>query len=244
MNTDAAAARTLAKDVAAGLPDGDYDVILCPPAVYLTAVGRVAADSRIELGGQNCYSTTSGAYTGEISPDMLKDIGAEYCIIGHSERRHTIAHGEDDWLINQKIHASLAAKLRPIFCIGETLEQREAGKTNDVLSFQVAAGLSSITLDEVAQVVIAYEPVWAIGTGKVATPEQAQDAHKHIRNVLRERFPNQAEQTAILYGGSVKPGNAAGLMEQPDIDGGLIGGASLKADDFIAIINATLAVKQ
>jgi triosephosphate isomerase len=190
--------------------------------------------SAIRLAAQNCYPETSGAFTGEVSPCLLKDAGCSYVIVGHSERRQLF--GESDEFINRKVHAILQEGLGCIFCIGETLEEREGEQFFDVLRRQVRLGLKGVTPEMMSHLVVAYEPVWAIGTGKTASDEQAQEAHAFVRALLREQFrPDIAESTRILYGGSVKPNNIDGLMAQPDVDGALVGGASLKAEDFARI---------
>jgi triosephosphate isomerase len=242
MNLDRKAAEALAAAVRDGWTDPRVELALCPPFVYLPAVAAAIAGSPIAVGGQNLYEEPSGAFTGEISGPMLADVGARYVILGHSERRHTIGHHEDDWMINRKVHAARKAGLTPILCVGETLAQRQAGQTEAVLTFQLTAGISGYALNGPADLVIAYEPVWAIGTGQVASTDQAQSAHQHLRATLRTLAgPAAADQVRILYGGSVKPDNAAALFAQPDVDGGLIGGASLKAADFLAIARAALA---
>jgi triosephosphate isomerase len=213
----------------------DALVIIAPPYTHLSKVKELI--EQVKLSAQNCASEASGAYTGEISPDMLVSTGVEYVIIGHSERRSY--YQEDNELLNKKAKLALASGLKPIFCCGELLEEREAGKLFDVIREQLTVGLKDLTAEQMAQVVIAYEPVWAIGTGVVASPEQAQEMHKFIRDLLAELFNDQvAEEMTILYGGSCKPSNAAELFSNPDVDGGLIGGASLKAADFLAIVNA------
>jgi triosephosphate isomerase len=213
----------------------DREVVVAPPFTALAAVAKTLEGSGIALSGQNTCWENEGAYTGEISPIMLKDVGCRYVIIGHSERRHIF--GERDETIARKIRAALDAGLQPIFCIGETLEERENGETLAVLRRQVREGLKLIQGADMNRVVIAYEPVWAIGTGKTATNEQAQEAHSFIRTLLEELFEkNIASDLRILYGGSVKVGNVDGLMAQPDIDGVLVGGASLEADSFLRII--------
>lgn len=215
--------------------DSDVIAIVAPPHTHLTKVAEVI-DS-VKLSAQNCASEEAGAYTGEVSPDMLLSVGAEYVILGHSERRSYYA--EDDLLLNKKCKLALAKGLKPIFCCGEVLEERESGKLYEVVRKQLSVGLKDVSAGDMASVVIAYEPVWAIGTGVVATPEQAQEMHKFIRELLAELYDAQiADDTTILYGGSCKPSNAAELFSNPDVDGGLIGGASLKAEDFVAIINA------
>lgn len=213
----------------------DAIVIIAPPYTHLSKVQEVI--SGVKLASQNCASEEKGAFTGEISPDMLKSTGVEYVIIGHSERRSYYC--EDNDLLNKKVKISLFKGLLPIFCCGELLEEREAGKLFDVIREQVTVGLQGLTKDDMKNVVIAYEPVWAIGTGVTASPDQAQEMHKFIRDLLLEIFDkNVAESTSILYGGSCKPSNAKELFANPDVDGGLIGGAALNADDFIQIVNA------
>ena len=242
MNLNAADCATLAKSLANGTTgtcNCPVDIAVCPPAVYLSTVRQALGDSRIDLGAQNVYWENKGAFTGQISPAMLIDIGCDYVILGHSETRHTIEPCEDDALINRKVKASLAASLKVILCVGETLAQRQAQETNAVLDTQLAGGLADVDADSSEKLVIAYEPVWAIGTGQTATTEQAQQAHAFIRTRLAELLSPQAAQSIrIQYGGSVKPDNAADLLSQPDVDGALIGGASLKADDFLQIIKA------
>jgi triosephosphate isomerase (TIM) len=221
------------------------DVAICPPSPYLLPMQRAIDGTSIRLGAQNMWYDAEGAFTGEASPPMLLDCGCTYVILGHSERRHTIGKGEDDALINRKVHAALTAGLTPILCIGETLEERDAGKTESVLTVQLKGGLAGVPADKAATVVVAYEPVWAIGTGRNATPQQAQEAHKHCRKVLAEMYNDATAQAVrIQYGGSVKPGNALELMSQPDVDGALVGGASLKASDFSEIIKATVQAKK
>jgi triosephosphate isomerase len=245
MNLTHAAARELIEGLRAKLPaDCPVEVGVAPPAVYLLPVANAIAYSDIQLLAQNVYHETSGAYTGEISPAMLIDVGVKYAIIGHSERRHTIGKGEDDAMLSRKLDAAFAAGLTPIFCIGETLEQREAGQCEQVLADQLRLGLEGLSAQQVDQMVIAYEPVWAIGTGKNATPEQAQEAHRFVRQVLGQTFSaDVAQAVRIQYGGSVKAANAETLMAQPDVDGALVGGASLKADEFAGIITATIKAK-
>ena len=213
----------------------DALVIIAPPYTHLSKVNELI-DS-VKLCAQNCASEASGAYTGEVSPDMLVSTGVEYVIIGHSERRSY--YNEDNELLNKKTKLALSSGLKPIFCCGELLEEREAGKLFDVIREQLSVGLKDLTAEQMSKVVIAYEPVWAIGTGVVASPEQAQEMHKFIRDLLAELFNDAvAEDMTILYGGSCKPSNAEELFSNPDVDGGLIGGASLKAEDFLAIVNA------
>jgi len=213
----------------------DALVIIAPPYTHLSKVNELI--DQVKLSAQNCASEASGAFTGEISPEMLLSTGAEYVIIGHSERRSY--YQEDNELLNKKTKLALASGLKPIFCCGELLKEREAGRLFDVIREQLAVGLQDLTPDQMEQVVIAYEPVWAIGTGVVASPDQAQEMHKFIRDLLIELFSEQvAEDMPLLYGGSCKPSNAAELFANPDVDGGLIGGAALKAEDFLAIVNA------
>ena len=213
------------------------DVLVCPAFVCLESAKRALQGTSIKLGAQNLHWKDSGAYTGEISADMLVSVGVEYVIIGHSERRQYFE--ETDERVNLKLKQALVKGLLPIVCIGETLEERESGKTFDVLTSQLKGGLAEISAQQMKGTVLAYEPVWAIGTGKVATKEQAQEAHAYIRDQLRKQFDRQtADAVVILYGGSVKPDNAREILGQPDVDGALIGGASLKSDDFVAIANA------
>ena len=215
----------------------DVEIVICPPFVGLGVAKRELEDSSIKLGAQNMHWSDSGAFTGEISPLMLKEL-CEYVIVGHSERRAMF--GETDDTVNKKVLAALAHGLKPIDCVGETLEENQSGITAEVVGRQVRQGLRSLTAAQAEQVVIAYEPVWAIGTGLAATPEGANAVHKDvIRPILRELFGEEVgEGMRILYGGSVNPGNASELFGQSDIDGGLIGGASLKADSFVALVNA------
>lgn len=217
--------------------DAFADILVCPPYVYLDAVNQVCMGSAIQIGSQDAYFEGNGAFTGEISVAMLKDVGCKFVILGHSERRHIM--GEQDDLINKKLHAILAAGLTPILCVGETLEERETGETLDVVQSQFSGSTAGLTDDRMQKTVVAYEPVWAIGTGKTATPEQAQEVHADLRKIISRGYNHgTADVVRILYGGSVKPGNAAELMTQPDIDGALVGGASLQADSFTEIIKA------
>lgn len=241
MNTDRAGALRLALDVADGVRDltGSVDVAVCPPFVYIDAVGRAlsAAGSAVALGAQDVYFEPDGAFTGEVSTAMLRDLACAQVLTGHSERRHVL--GESDELVARKSAATLGAGLHCILCVGETLEQRRAGQTDAVNERQVRAALKGLDASLLGRLTIAYEPVWAIGTGMTATPADAQDAHAKIRRVLHAVVGEALSQSIrILYGGSVKPSNAAELFSQPDIDGGLIGGASLKASDFLAIVRA------
>jgi triosephosphate isomerase len=210
-------------------------VIIAPPFTHLSRVRDVI--DRVHLAAQNCASEPSGAYTGEVSPEMIRSCGAGYVIIGHSERRTYYA--EDNELLNKKVKLALSSGLKPIYCCGEVLAEREAGKLFEVVTEQLKVGLEGLSKADMGKVVIAYEPVWAIGTGVVATPEQAQEMHRFIRELLEQLFGTEvAENTSILYGGSCKPSNAEELFANPDVDGGLIGGASLKADDFLAIVHS------
>jgi triosephosphate isomerase (TIM) len=235
MNTDRASAVALAKGVAARVGEvPNVDLLVCPPSVYLAPVAEALAGSKVALGAQNMYHEANGAFTGEISATMLLDLGAKYVILGHSERRHIL--GETDDAINKKTLAALAWGLVPIVCVGELLAEREAGKTADVIRSQFEGSLTSVTAQQIEKLVIAYEPVWAIGTGKVATPAQAEEVHADLRSLLTKRYNGDAaERVRILYGGSVKPSNAGELLGQPNIDGALVGGASLKVEDFIGI---------
>ncbi len=242
MNTDSHTSVELVERIASGSMETagqSVTVAVCPPFVYLQAVAKALSSSGIAVGAQNMYFEPKGAFTGEISVSMLKDVGCLYCLCGHSERRHVI--GETDDLINKKVAAAIAGGLLPILCVGELLEERKASQTNEVVTRQVKGGLAGLSAEKLQAVTIAYEPVWAIGTGLTATPEQAQEVHKFIRELLGQMYSEEiAEEIRILYGGSVKPDNAAELMNQKDIDGSLVGGASLKADDFLAIIQAAV----
>ena len=212
-------------------------LIVCPPFPYLEMTTDYANDSYFLVGAQNVSDQEKGAYTGEVSAEMLESMELDYCIVGHSERRGY--YGETDKIVAAKVDKLLAHGLKPIVCVGEVLEEREAGKQLEVVKRQVEEGLFHLTPEQMMEVVIAYEPVWAIGTGKTATPEQAQEMHAFIRSLIAEKYGKKvADETSILYGGSCKPSNAKELFANPDVDGGLIGGASLKADDFIAIAEA------
>jgi triosephosphate isomerase (TIM) len=236
MNLNKAEAVALAKSVAAGTPrDRSVEVAVCPPAAYLDAVGAALQGSAVGLGAQNVYFENNGAFTGELSTAMLLDVGCKYVILGHSERRQLM--GETDAEVNKKAKRALAAGLIPIVCVGETLAQREAGQTLNVVQTQFDGSLAGIMAAEMSKVVIAYEPVWAIGTGKVATMAQAEEVHAALRALLQSRYNSEvAEAVRIQYGGSVKPDNAVELLAQPNIDGALVGGASLKAESFLGII--------
>jgi triosephosphate isomerase len=237
MNLTRATARELTEAVIGGGPFEPVEVVLCPPFVYLQDVAS-AAKGAVGVGAQNVYFESKGAYTGEVSLEMLEDCGATHVIIGHSERRQLL--GETDADVNRKLQAILKTRLQPIVCVGETLDEREAGSTSTVVRRQAEGAFSGIEASDVSCVILAYEPVWAIGTGKTATPEQAQEVHLDLRNWLGKRYNSQlAESVRILYGGSVKGSNAGELMAQDDIDGALVGGASLKADEFLQIIAAS-----
>lgn len=218
---------------------GEADIVVCPVFTALEAVGKVLRGSNILLGAQDCYSKASGAYTGEVSPQMLADVGCTWTIIGHSERRRYFQESDD--LLNEKARFALASGLNVIFCIGETLEERQGGRMNHVLTRQVTKGLAGWTEADLARAAVAYEPVWAIGTGVNATPDQAEEAQAFIRGLIRDQFgETAAERLRIQYGGSVTPENARELMAKPDVDGALVGGASLKADSFGAIVRAAV----
>ncbi len=211
------------------------DVIVCPPYTSLSEASKLLKGSQIKLGAQNMHFEENGAFTGEVSASMLKSVGCEYVILGHSERRHIF--GESNEVINKKIKKALSAGLKPIFCVGELLEERENGTTNDVVKRQVLRGLDGIAADDMKNVIVAYEPVWAIGTGKTASPAQAQEVHEFIRDLIEITYSLEvANDLVIQYGGSVKPDNAKELISQKDIDGALVGGACLKADSFMGII--------
>ncbi|MEC9487255.1 MAG: triose-phosphate isomerase [Prosthecochloris sp.] len=237
MNTTVAEAVELASDIADRIGSGEAgcEIGIAPPFVSLTEVGKVVGQSGIMLAAQNCHFESDGAFTGEVSVRMLEAAGCSCVILGHSERRQYF--GETNAIVNRKVRKALDGGLKVILCVGETLEQRQQGVTEDIVTTQVREGLDGV--DDASRVVIAYEPVWAIGTGKTATSQQAQEVHASIRETVREMFGEAAAaEMRIQYGGSVKPANAAELFAMPDIDGGLIGGASLKADDFIAIVEA------
>jgi triosephosphate isomerase len=236
MNTDSASAVALAAGLAKELSSVDtVDVAVCPPFVYLQSVAAALSASTIALGSQNVYFEDKGAFTGEISCAMLKDTSCAYAIIGHSERRHVM--GETDAMINKKISAAIGGGLLPIFCVGELLEERQGGTTNKVVARQIKNGLEGICAESIQAGTVAYEPVWAIGTGLTATPEQAQEVHAMIRGLLADLYGSEiAQLIRIQYGGSAKPGNTAELMAQPDVDGLLVGGASLKVEDFAAMV--------
>ena len=239
MNTTVPEGIELAKAVVGMAKDlpANVELVVAPPFTHLALVGEALKGSKVKLSAQNCADHQKGAYTGEVSVDMLTSVGCEYTILGHSERRQY--YGETDEKLVEKTRLALSAGLKVILCVGENLEEREAGKHFEVVTEQTKAVLYNFTEEEVAKVVIAYEPVWAIGTGKTATAEQAQEIHACIRSVVAEKFGLQvAQDMTILYGGSCKPSNAGELFAQKDIDGGLIGGAALKAEDFLGIATA------
>jgi triosephosphate isomerase len=242
MYTNSAEAERLAKAIADGVGmEHRVCVAICPPFPYLALVASNLKGSSVALGAQNLYPEKEGAFTGEVSPTMLLDLGCKFVILGHSERRYKL--GESNVFINQKVHVALEAGLNVILCVGETLEQRKANQTAEVLEQQIILGLAGLSVDSLPRLSIAYEPVWAIGnTGHHATPEQAEEEHIVIRKRLAQIFGKPAQSVVIQYGGSVKPENAAALLSQPNVDGALIGGASLKADQFLAIVR--VAIKQ
>ncbi|MEO0509842.1 MAG: triose-phosphate isomerase [Verrucomicrobiota bacterium] len=244
MNLNAAEGAELASDVVSMFgQQTDVTVCVCPTFTALESVSKVVNESNIALGAQNMHFEASGAFTGEISAEMLRHLFTSFVIIGHSERRQYF--GETDEIVNKKTIAALEANLKPIVCIGETLEEREAGKVTEVIKTQTEGALAGVTAEQVESLVIAYEPVWAIGTGKTATPEMAEEVHAEIRGLLAGLFDQEtAEKVRILYGGSMKPGNAPELLAQENIDGGLIGGASLKAADFGGIVEAAIELSK
>jgi triosephosphate isomerase (TIM) len=239
MNLKSAECVALVQDIAAGLADSPpgTEVLVFPPFPYLAGVSQAAEGTNIQVGAQDVYHEENGAYTGEVSTDMLKDVGCSHVLAGHSERRHVL--NECDGLVNSKVVRTLDAGLQSVLCVGEKIEERQAWQMESVLDHQMCWGLAGVTAEQMSQVTIAYEPVWAIGTGLTATPEQAEQAHQFLRSWLETHYSNEvAEKTRILYGGSMKPENAAELIGQPNVDGGLIGGASLKAESFLGILCA------
>jgi triosephosphate isomerase len=238
MNKTASETKQFAEELKAILPKAKWcDILVCVPSVNIPAAIRAFKDMRVTVGAENVFYEKSGAYTGEVSADMLKDLGVKYVIIGHSERRQYF--GETDVTVNKKVHAALEAGLHPIICVGESLEQRELGVTMDLVSLQLKSALAGVSAEKLRKCVVAYEPVWAIGTGRTATPEQAGEVCTFIRATIRHIYGARvARSITIQYGGSMNPANARELLAQPDIDGGLIGGASLKSDQFVSIINA------
>ena len=244
MNLNSHEGAELAKDISSMMgKQTDVSVCLCPPATSLETVADVVNDSNICIGAQNMHFESSGAYTGEISAEMLRHLFCKFVILGHSERREYF--GETDTIVNKKVLAALAASLNPILCVGETLEQREAGKEKEVIKNQIEGALEGVTAENYEGLVVAYEPVWAIGTGKTATPEMAEEMHAEIRCLLAGVMNEEAaEKIRILYGGSMKPENAETLLAQSNIDGGLIGGASLKAVPFCGIVESALKLSK
>lgn len=227
----------LATELNSRIEKANCEVIIGTPFIHLATVAEILKNSPIAVAAENCADHLSGAYTGEVSAAMVASTGAEYCIIGHSERR--AYYGETYEILKEKVKLALGENLRPIFCIGEVKEEREANRQNEVVKAQLEGSVFNLTAEEFGKIVVAYEPVWAIGTGLTATPEQAQEIHAYIRSLIADRYGKEvADNTTILYGGSCNAKNAAGLFANPDIDGGLIGGASLKADDFCAIVAA------
>ncbi|MFH1778815.1 MAG: triose-phosphate isomerase [Candidatus Omnitrophota bacterium] len=213
----------------------EVEVVVCPPFTAILKVAEALKGSNIRYGAQDLFWEDEGAYTGEVSPKMLKDLGCSYCIIGHSERRTYF--GEINESVNKKVKAALKYEIIPIMCVGERLEERDKGKTFDVVKDHVEGGLKGLAKNDVLNIVIAYEPVWAIGTGRNATPEQAQEVHKYIRELLKSSYGEEiSSQVRIQYGGSVKPDNIRGIMDGEDVDGALVGGASLKLDDFVEMV--------
>lgn len=242
MNGSSAANAELVAGIVGGVPTGGgFSMLVCPPFPYLASVVEQVKGSPVKVGAQTVSEHEKGAFTGEVAPGMLGDVGCDYVIVGHSERRSL--YGETSEQVAAKFQAAQAAGIKPILCVGETLEEREAGTTESVIDEQLGAVMDAAGVGAFAAAVIAYEPVWAIGTGMTATPEQAQDVHRHIRAQLAAQDESIAANVQILYGGSMKGENAAGLLAQPDIDGGLIGGASLKADDFLAIAQAAAGIQ-
>ncbi len=243
MNMDANSAIELARGVAQESQDSGFvKVAVCPPSPLLSVVGAALEGSRVRLGGQNMHWAESGAYTGENSAQMLRSVGCHYVILGHSERRQHF--GETDAGVSSKVKQALQAALIPIICVGELLDQRKAGKEREVVATQVKFALEGLRIQSPSSFVIAYEPVWAIGTGETASPAQAQEMHAFIRSLIRQQFGDEiAEGAYILYGGSMKPGNAKELLTQNDVDGGLIGGASLQSDIFGQIIQSAVGLK-
>lgn len=243
MHKTAAEGALLAAEIIAAVgKETSIDVVLCPPFTALESVGRAVEGQAIRLGAQNMHPEKNGAFTGECSAEMLRSLFVSHVILGHSERRAYFA--ESDEFINRKVRAALTNQLRPILCVGETLAEREAGQTLSVVQQHLEGGLKGVTEEQITTVIIAYEPVWAVGTGKVATPAQAQEVHAFIRSILTKHYgAPRAQKVRILYGGSMKPSNAVELLAQPDIDGGLIGGAALEARSFIELVNEAVAAQ-
>lgn len=237
MNKNLQEGVALAKELTEVVKNPNCGVIICTPFIHLASVAEIVKDSAIELGAENCADKEKGAYTGEVSAEMVKSTGAQWVILGHSERREY--YNETPEILKEKVQLALANGLKVLFCIGETLEEREANKQNEVVKAELAGSVFNLSAEEWKNIVIAYEPIWAIGTGKTATAEQAEEIHAYIRSCVAEVYGQEvADDTTILYGGSCKASNAPELFAKPDIDGGLIGGASLKAADFKGIIDA------
>ena len=236
MNASKESVNKLILGILSGMSEVRSEVVVCAPFPYLSQVEALIAHSQIKLGAQNLNSNSSGAFTGEVSANMIKDFGAKHVIVGHSERRSL--YGETSSLVAEKVKAALDSDLTPILCVGESIEERESGETETVVAEQINTVVELVGIDAFRKIIIAYEPVWAIGTGKTASPGQAQAVHLFIRNLLRESDENIAQNTPILYGGSMNAGNARKLISCADIDGGLIGGAALKAEDFLHICRA------
>ena len=238
MNKTAGETKKFAEELKAIMPKTKWcDVVVCVPAVNIPAAIKAFKDMRVSVGAQNVFYEKSGAYTGEVSAEMLKDLGVKYVIIGHSERRELF--GETDFTVNKKVLAALEAGLHPIICVGESLEQRELGITMELIALQVKSALAGVPAEKLRKCVIAYEPIWAIGTGKTATADQAEEMHAHIRKVIADKYGKEvADNCSILYGGSCKPTNAKEIFSKPDVDGGLIGGAALDAASFMGIVTA------
>jgi triosephosphate isomerase len=245
MNTTRASAVELARGIAQLVPAGrsDIDVLVCPPFPYLCAVASAIEGSAVQLGGQDVYYEPPGAFTGEVAVNMLTDVGCHFVIVGHSERRHILC--ETDLVLRRKVAAAITGGLEVIFCVGEHLAEREANQTEKILDSQMAGGLTGLAEAELEHVTIAYEPVWAIGTGRTATAQQADDVHLYLRKWLADRYnPRRVQSTRILYGGSVNPKNALELLSEPNVDGALVGGASLKVETFQPIIEAAAVATQ
>ena len=236
MNASKVSVKSLIDGILSGIEGVNSEVLVCVPFPYMSQVESLIEGSNLKLGAQNININSSGAFTGEVSANMIKDFGAKHVIVGHSERRSL--YGETSSVVAEKTKAAIDAGLSPLLCVGESLEQREAGKTETVVAEQINAVMELVGIESFDSIIIAYEPVWAIGTGMTATPEQAQAVHFFVRNLLGESSENIAQKTPILYGGSMNAGNAVELISCPDIDGGLIGGAALKAEDFLQICKA------
>ena len=236
MNASKESVNQLILGILSGMGEVSSEVVVCAPFPYLSQVEDLIADSQVKLGAQNLNTNSSGAFTGEVSANMIKEFGVGHVIVGHSERRSL--YGETNALVAEKVKAALENDLTPLLCVGESLEQREAGKTETVVAEQINTVIELVGIDAFRNIIIAYEPVWAIGTGKTASPEQAQEVHLFIRDLLAESNESIAQSTPILYGGSMNAGNANELISCADIDGGLIGGAALKAEDFLQICKA------